>query len=325
MNKGKKKYFLVAAGVIASVFFTTIHFQTGSASSQPVEKGKNTKIKFSGKKKISFTNDILPLFVKSRKVGKNESFSCIKCHFTSLTIESNGVPENATDEFSMGSYKDIMAGADAGTEPIIDTDDPEKSLLLQRLKGEGDDLEENDGRMPYGGPFFTKKQIAIVRKWIEEGAEDDTPSSDFNRDVLPLLTESVNGSVPCKQCHYNNNDATSKERSPSQACMDLSSWEGVISGADGTEHEALIDLDNPPESLILKRLRGQKTEEDAEKDHRMPLGGPYFTEYEIQKIERWIANGAKGPNGEDPSEADTSDAGECPEGSGSGSGSGSGN
>ena len=61
-----------------------------------------------------------------------------------------------------------------------------------------------------GGPFFTKKQIAIVRKWIEEGAEDDTPSPDFNRDVLPLLTESVNGSVPCKQCHYNNNDATSR-------------------------------------------------------------------------------------------------------------------
>lgn len=324
MTKNKKKYFSIATGIVVSVFLATSLIQAVNASSQPVEKGKDTKIKFSGKKKISFTNDILPLFVKSRKVGKQESIPCIKCHFTSLTIESNGVPENAMAEFTMGSYKDIIAGADAGTEPVIDTDDPDKSLLLQRLKGEGDDLEDTDGRMPYGGPFFTKKEIAKIRKWIEEGAEDDTPSPDFNRDVLPLLTESVNGSTPCKQCHYNNNDATSKERSPSQACMDLSRWEGIISGADGIEHEALIDLENPSDSLILKRLRGQSTEEDAEKDHRMPFGGPYFTEYEIQKIERWIANGAKGPNGEDPSEADTSDAGECPEGEGEGSGSGSG-
>jgi hypothetical protein len=52
--------------------------------------------------------------------------------------------------------------------------------------------------------------------------------------------------------------------------MNLSRWEGVISGAARTEHESLIDLDNPPESLILKRLRGQKTEEDTERDHRMP-------------------------------------------------------
>ena len=152
----KKKHYFVAAGIIVSVFLATSLIQTVSASNPPVEKGKDTKIKFAGKKKISFTNDILPLFVKSRKVGKNESFPCIKCHFTSLTIESNGIPENALTEFSMGSYKDIIAGADAGTEPIVDTDDPEKSLLLQRLIGEGDDLEDTDGRMPYGGPFLPK-------------------------------------------------------------------------------------------------------------------------------------------------------------------------
>ena len=99
----------------------------------------------------------MPLFVKSKKEGKNESIPCIKCHFSSLTIESNGIPENAITEFNVGSYKDIMAGADAGTEPIVDTDDPEKSLLLQRLIGEGDDLEENDGRMPYGGTVLYKE------------------------------------------------------------------------------------------------------------------------------------------------------------------------
>lgn len=324
MNKNKRKYISFAAGIAASAVLAAGIIQISSASNQiSEERSAGSTFSKNKKKTISFTNDILPLFVKENKVGSSKSTTCIKCHFSSLTIESDGIPENAFAEFSMGSFKDIMAGADAGTEPIIDTDDPDGSLLLQRLTGKG--LEKGESRMPYGGPFFQKRDIAKIRKWIKQGAEDDTPSPDFKRDVLPLLTESVNGSVPCKVCHYNNNDATSKERAPSIACMDLTSWEGIISGADGTVHEALIDLDNPSESLLIKRLRGQETEEDVENDHRMPFGGPYFSEYEIQKIERWIANGAKGPNGEDPSEADISDAGECPEGSGSGSGSGSGN
>lgn len=212
MSKNKMKYFLISLGIIAPVFSIAIHLRSGNASSQLTVEEKNTEMKLAQKRKksISFTDDVLPLFVRSKKKGKSESIPCIKCHFSSLTIESNGIPENALTELSLGSYKDIMAGADAGTEPIIDTDNPEKSLLLQRLEGEGEDLGMYDGRMPYGGPFFTKKEIAIIRKWIEEGAKDDTPSPDFNRDVLPLLTESVNGSTPCSLCHYNNNSATSR-------------------------------------------------------------------------------------------------------------------
>ena len=38
MDNGKKKYVLVAAGVIASVFFITIHLQTGSAGSSSSEQ-----------------------------------------------------------------------------------------------------------------------------------------------------------------------------------------------------------------------------------------------------------------------------------------------
>ncbi len=314
MTKKKTKYFHVSLVIIATVLSTGICFRPANANNL-INAGEKTEEKSSkkAKKSISFTKDVLPLFVKPNRKGKSNAIQCITCHFSNLTNGSNGVPENALAELSLGSYKDIMAGADAGTEPIIDTENPEKSLLLQRLKGEGGDLGPNDARMPYGGPFFSKKKIAIIRKWIEEGAHDDTPDPDFNRDVLPLLTKSVNGNTPCSLCHYSNNSATSKERSHSKACMDLSRWEGIISGADGDEHEPIIDLDNPSNSLIIKRLRGQKTELVIEEDHRMPFGGPYFTEYEIQKIERWIAAGAKGPNGEDPSQADISDAGGCPE------------
>ncbi|GJQ48269.1 putative (diheme) protein [Candidatus Kuenenia stuttgartiensis] len=325
MNRNKKIYSILFFLILATGISVTAYYRSGNAEehSQYEHAKSDVKNKLGKKsKKISFTNDILPLFTEPQKRGGEESVVCVRCHFTSLTIESSGIQENAFAEFSLGSYADIMAGADAGTEPIIDIEDPDISLLLQRLEGKGDDMAAGDARMPYGGPFFKKNKIKKIRTWIEQGAIDDTPEPDFNRDVLPLLTKSVNGNIPCSLCHYNNNDASSKERSPAQACMDLTSWEGIISGADGIEHEELVDRENPSNSLLVRRLRGQVTEEEKENDHRMPYGGPYFSEYEIQKIERWIASGAKGPNGEDPSEADISDAGVCPEGSGSGSGSG---
>lgn len=316
MMKKRMRYLLVSLGIILPVFSTLIHLRSGSANNQIDETVKNAETKIAQKKKkpVSFTEDVLPLFVKPKKQGKLQSIPCIHCHFSSLSIANDGIPENAWHQLGMGSYRDIMAGADGGIVQIIDTENPSESELLVVLEGEGD-----ESRMPYGGPFFSKKEIAVIRRWIEEGAKDDTPAPDFNRDVLPLLTKSVNGSTPCSLCHYNNNGATSKSRSESQSCLDLSTWEGIISGAEGIIHEAVIDLETPANSLILKRLRGQKTEEAPEDDHRMPFGGPYFTEYEIQKIERWIAGGAKGPKGEDPSEADISGAGECLGGSGSGS------
>ena len=106
MIKSKRKYFLISLGIIVPVYFTTILLQSGNANNQPRVEEKNMEMKLAqkNKKPVSFTDDILPLFVKPKKKGKTESIPCIRCHFSSLTIESNGIPENAMTEFSMGSY-----------------------------------------------------------------------------------------------------------------------------------------------------------------------------------------------------------------------------
>ena len=53
MNKNKKKYFSIAAGIIVSVFLAASLIQTVSASNPPVEKGKDAKIKFSEKRRAA--------------------------------------------------------------------------------------------------------------------------------------------------------------------------------------------------------------------------------------------------------------------------------
>ena len=74
MIKNKGKYFFLSSGIIVSVFLTTILLQAGNADNQPRVTEKNTEMKSAQKKgkAISFTEDVLPLFVKPKKTSNTE-------------------------------------------------------------------------------------------------------------------------------------------------------------------------------------------------------------------------------------------------------------
>jgi uncharacterized membrane protein len=63
------------------------------------------------------------------------------------------------------SVQAILRGGDSG--PSIIPGDSEKSLLIQRVRGLGDEQ-----RMPPKGPGLTTDQIAILRAWIDAGAKE---------------------------------------------------------------------------------------------------------------------------------------------------------
>lgn len=48
--------------------------------------------------------------------------------------------------------------------------DADASYLIQKLEGRGSIV---GGRMPLGGPYLSAGQIAVIRRWIELGAQND--------------------------------------------------------------------------------------------------------------------------------------------------------
>src|SRR5260370_21717223 len=97
---------------------------------------------------VSFQQKIKPILARQ----------CLGCH--------KGASRQA--ELSLASVKDIQAGGRKGT--ALAAGAPEKSLLISYITG------ESKPQMPFGGKPLPDDQIELFRRWIREGAKDDSPA-----------------------------------------------------------------------------------------------------------------------------------------------------
>jgi len=91
---------------------------------------------------VSFAKDVLPI-MQTR---------CVKCH--------GG--ENTNRGLDLKSYSGLMAGSINGS--VIVAGDPTSSKLFQLV---------DQGRMPKSGGKLSADQIAILKKWIQDGAQNN--------------------------------------------------------------------------------------------------------------------------------------------------------
>jgi len=84
----------------------------------------------------------------------------------------------------------------------------------------------------------------------------------------------------CVRCHFDN---------ASPGDLDLSTYESLMSG-DSNHPDRLVVAGYPYQSLLYESVA---SDEQTTLPNRMPPGGPYLQEIEIQLIEDWIYQGAK--------------------------------
>lgn len=101
---------------------------------------------------VSYHRDIRPIFQQN----------CQGCH----------QPARPQGGYVMTSYANLLKSGDGEKPPVV-PGKPADSALLNQITPKKDDKAE----MPKGKPPLAPKEIALVRKWIEEGAKDDTPPS----------------------------------------------------------------------------------------------------------------------------------------------------
>src|SRR5712692_4984500 len=103
---------------------------------------------------VSFYKDIKPILDRQ----------CVGCH--------QGPSRQA--DLSLASYKDIQTGGRKGSALAAT---PEKSVLISYLTG------EPKPQMPFGGKPLPDDQIELFRRWIREGAKDDSPAGAIEAPV----------------------------------------------------------------------------------------------------------------------------------------------
>jgi WD40 repeat protein/mono/diheme cytochrome c family protein len=101
-------------------------------------------------------------------------------------------PARAMGGYIMTSYAEMLKAGDTGTPGVVPKEVEKSELINQIRPGAG-----NKALMPKNKPPLKPEEIALIERWIREGAQDDTPNlaqdtiSDKNPPVYkqpPVLT-----------------------------------------------------------------------------------------------------------------------------------------
>ncbi|MDA0766887.1 MAG: DUF1549 domain-containing protein, partial [Verrucomicrobia bacterium] len=114
---------------------------------------------------VSYYEDVLPLF----------QAKCHGCH----------QPAKAKGDYIMTSFESLLAGAE--TEGAIIPGDPAHSHLLEQITPD----KNGEAEMPKKDTPLNPDEIALVHKWITEGAVDDTPENarqHYDAEHLPTYS-----------------------------------------------------------------------------------------------------------------------------------------
>ncbi|MFK7734925.1 MAG: DUF1549 domain-containing protein [Pirellulaceae bacterium] len=99
-------------------------------------------------KPLSYTQDIEPIFRNN----------CQGCH----------QPAKAQGDYSMTSFDDLMKDGESGDRAIV-PGDAAASYLLQQIE-----IVDGESSMPKKGKPLHESEIELVRRWIDQGALDDS-------------------------------------------------------------------------------------------------------------------------------------------------------
>ena len=115
---------------------------------------------------VSFSRDIAPILVTK----------CLTCHNA----------EKAKGGYHMESFETLMKGGDSKEKPIV-PGDPSKSKLYQLITA-----KDPDDRMPQKDDPLPAEQIALIAKWIKEGAKFDRPNQREAFSAFVRRSEKIN-------------------------------------------------------------------------------------------------------------------------------------
>jgi hypothetical protein len=121
---------------------------------------------------------------------------------------------------------------------------------------------------------------------------DAGPPVVFGRDIRPLMDRSSTDASGhgCKSCHYST---LRLHPGTDESGLDLSTLGALRRGGNDTRQNIVVPY-QPNDSALVAKLRGTFSIGE-----RMPrTGPPYWTEADIETVEQWILQGAKGDDSE---------------------------
>src|SRR5580765_8203292 len=102
---------------------------------------------------VSYFKDVLPIL---------RAKNCTGCH----------QPAKQGGDYVMTEFAALLKGGESGSAAVV-PGKPEKSYLIEQITP-----ASGKAAMPKDAPPLSDTELATIRKWIEQGAKNDTPASN---------------------------------------------------------------------------------------------------------------------------------------------------
>lgn len=217
---------------------------------------------------VSFETAVAPMLMSK----------CGRCHVSA-----------ARGGFQMANFEELMRGTDGGRVVLPGNGDGSRIVQV---------IEEGD--MPRGGARVTDEELESLKTWINQGARvsaagrqsgiaelaaaagGEAPAArpelrfaqgngtvSFALDIAPIIVEN------CSGCHLDAQNASGR--------LNLETFDGWLRGGDTGP---MLAPGSPMDSLLVQKLLGTAGGD------RMPRNRDPLPDEEIEKIKKWIEEGA---------------------------------
>jgi dipeptidyl aminopeptidase/acylaminoacyl peptidase len=117
---------------------------------------------------VSFLKDVAPILVQN----------CIACHN----------PKKSESKYVMTTFAQLAKGGQQGEGVTLEPGDPDASMLVELIRPGG------EPRMPYKQDPLPADKVALIERWVKEGAKYDGASPD--EDWIAVLRKNTPVVIP---------------------------------------------------------------------------------------------------------------------------------
>ncbi len=132
---------------LAAAWFFVAHVAV--AEDKSVKSPASASVAAENTKAISYHDRVLPIL----------QANCQGCH----------QPAKASGKLDFTVFKNLLGAGESGS-PAVVPGKPDESYLLEQIT-----LDKGEAAMPKDKPPLAASDIDLIRRWIEQGAKDDTP------------------------------------------------------------------------------------------------------------------------------------------------------
>lgn len=168
-------------------------------------------------KGVSFSLEVAPILVES----------CSGCHVAARQVRGG---------LNMNTFDQLMAGGDSG--PAVEPEDVSASYLIDKVRGTADGQ-----RMPVGRAPLKEEQIALIERWISEGANFDGQAT-----TMPLADVAQTAWI----ASASPEELKTRQREAAMAAWRRALPESQPTTASSDQILVLTDLDQAAADLVLK-------------------------------------------------------------------------